>query len=190
MSVVAFRPSPPAEATTVRHLDRLLDRSAFVDHLRRAVGRADGPGGELALLAMALDPFVLTPSADTWEARAEVGIVTSSRLVGFLHHRYVPARVAGDEFLVLAEGLVDADEARELGHQLLTVAHWCDPHLFGARPLTASVGIALHEHHSSAEQLIIEADIALYRARREGGDRLQVFEPWMRDEATVPSPTA
>ena len=62
MSVVAVRPPCASGGTAARHSLGLLDRPPFFEHLQRAIGRADGLGGELALLAMALDPFF--PTAD------------------------------------------------------------------------------------------------------------------------------
>ena len=60
MSVLAS-PSPlHVDGDPVRHMPRLLDRPSFFEHLQRAIGRADGLGGEIALLAMALDPFFPT----------------------------------------------------------------------------------------------------------------------------------
>ena len=76
------------------------------------------------------------------------------------------------------------DDALELAEQIVMVVRWSDFDLFEDRPVTASVGVALHQAHSSAEQLLIKADIAMYVARREGGDRMQIFEEWMRDTDT------
>ncbi len=183
MSVIAF-PSPlRPEADPVRHMPRLLDRPSFLEHLQRAIGRADGLGGEIALLAMALDPFFPTAGADSWEIRQEVNIVTASRLVAFLHHSYVPASLGSEEFLVLAEGVGGVDEALGLADQILTVVRWSDVHLFEDRPVTASVGVAFHQARSSAEQLLIKADIAMYVARRAGGDRTELFAEWMGAKA-------
>jgi diguanylate cyclase (GGDEF)-like protein len=181
MSVLASSSPSGLEAEPARHVPRLLDRLSFFEHLRRAIGRADGLGGEIALLAMSLDPFFPTAAADSWEIRQEVGIVTASRLVAFLHHSYVPARIADDEFLVLAEGFRSVDDALDLADQIVTVVRWSDFESFEDKPVTASVGIALHQSRSSAEQLLVKADIAMYVARREGGDRMQLFEEWMRD---------
>jgi two-component system, sensor histidine kinase LadS len=185
---VIASPSPSRpEADPARHMRRLLDRASFFQHLQRAIGRADGLGGEIALLVMALDPFFPTAGADSWEIRQEVNIVTATRLVAFLHHSYVPACVGGEEFVVLAEGVRSVDDALELAEQIVTVVRWSDFHLFEDRPVTASVGVALHQARSSAEQLLIKADIALYVARREGGDRMQLFAEWMRAEADTPT---
>ena len=181
MSVLASPSLLHVDGDPVRHMSRLLDRPSFFEHLQRAIDRADRLGGEIALLAMALDPFFPTAAADSWEVRQEVSIVTASRLVAFLHQSYIPARIAGDELLVLAEGVRGVDDALELAEQIVMVVRWSDVDLFEDRPVTASVGVALHQAHSSGEQLLIKADIAMYVARREGGDRMQIFEEWMRD---------
>lgn len=168
---------------TPRPCSRLLDRARFLDRVDRAIGRNDSLGRDLTLLALALDPFAVSPAAGAWEAREEVYAVTAARLIGCLHHTAVTARIADDEFVVLAEGRGGFVGGVELGTELLDTVRWPDPAFFEAGPLTASVGIARHEPHIAGELLLLHADIAMTVARSEGGDRCRVFEEWMRGTA-------
>jgi diguanylate cyclase (GGDEF)-like protein len=183
---VAVSASPECEGVPRHHLARLLDRPAFFALLRRAITRNEGAGDDLALLAMAVDPFVVADSAEAWKMREEVGTVTAGRMVGCLHYACVTARIAGDEFLVLVEGM-GVEGTIQVSEQILVAVRWPDPQLFEETCLTASIGIAFHEPGLAAEQLLINADMAMYSARRAGGDRCRVFEEWMR-EAALTSP--
>ena len=73
--------------------------------------------------------------------------------------------------------------AVEIAEQVLMAVQGPEPSVFEGESVTASVGIALQEPGMAAEQLLINADIALYSARSAGGNRHQVFEAWMRDTA-------
>jgi diguanylate cyclase (GGDEF)-like protein len=180
---VADHPDPASEAPPLRLGNRLLDRDTFFDHLRRAMARNEGVGGDLALLVMALDPFVVADASGAWSMHDEVCMVTAGRVIGCLHHSHVTARIAGDEYLVLAEGAGGVGGAVEVSEQILMAVRWPDPHLFEGESVTASIGIALQESRMAAEQLLINADLAMYAAKSDGGNRYQVFEPSVRDAA-------
>jgi diguanylate cyclase len=132
---------------------------------------------------MAMDPFEVSDTSDAWGIREEVLTVTAGRFLGCLHHTYITARIAGDEFLVLTEGIRGVEGAAEIAEQILMAVRGPEPSVFGRKSVTASVGIALQEPGMAPEQLLINADIALYSARSGGGNRHQVFEDWMRDTA-------
>ena len=137
---------------------------------------------------MAMDPFEVSDTSDAWGIREEVLTVTAGRFLGCLHHTYVTARIAGDEFLVLTEGIRGVEGAVEVAEQILMAVRGPEPSVFERKSVTASVGIAFQEPGMAAEHLLINADIALYSARNSGGNRHQVFEDWMRDTAlTEPS---
>jgi GGDEF domain-containing protein len=51
--------------------------------------------------------------------------------------------------------------------------------------VSASIGIALQGSRRSAEQVMIDADIAMFSARSGGGDRYQVYQEWMRETAVA-----
>src|ERR1700683_2582161 len=89
--LVADHPNPLGGLSPQRHLNRLLDRATFFEHLRRAMARNEGVGGNLALLAMAMDPFVVSDAdaSDAWGIREEILTVTAGRFLGCLHHTCV-----------------------------------------------------------------------------------------------------
>jgi GGDEF domain-containing protein len=186
-------PDPVAEPLRPRplvprhHRARLLDRNSFFDQLRRAVIRNEGIPGGLALLAVAPDPLTCEHSTVTWEMREEICLLTAGRLVGCLHYSHPTTRVGGDEFLVLAESIGAVDNAVHLAEQILFAVR--EPEIVrpGERSATASVGIALPEPRTSAEQLQNNAAVAMHLARTGGGNRLQVYGEWMEEAGVVAS---
>jgi GGDEF domain-containing protein len=177
--IVVERPDPRVRELPSWRETRLLDRPTFFDRLQRAVLRNQGAGGGLALLAMKLDPFVMADSGSTWARREEVHMISAGRLIGCLHHTCVTGRIAGDEFAVLAEGISDLRRATGMAEQMLMCVRWPED------LVTASIGIALQGSRRSAEQVMIDADIAMFSARSGGGDRYQVYQEWMRETAVA-----
>ena len=166
---------------------RLLDRNSFFEQLRRAVIRNEGIPGGLALLAVAPDPITFEHTNGSWEMREEICLITAGRLVGCLHYSHSTTRVAGDEFLVLAEGIGTVDGAVGLAEQILLAVRRPEIVRPGEKSATASVGIAMQEPRTSAEQLQNNAAAAMYLARTGGGNRRQVYGEWMKEADVVAS---
>jgi len=187
MSDSVAEPPAPRPLVARQHRARLLDRNSFFDQLRRAVIRNEGIPGGLALLALAPDPLTFEHTSGTWEMREEICLLTAGRLVGCLHYSYPTTRVAGDEFLVLAEGIGTVDGAVDLAEQILLAVRQPEIVRPGEKSATASVGIAMPEPRTSAEQLQNNAAVAMYLARTGGGNRSQVFGDWMKEAGGVAS---
>jgi GGDEF domain-containing protein len=151
------------------------------------MARNGGDGGGLALLALTVDSCTVADARVTWDRREEVQTVTAGRLVGCLHYTSVVARMAGDEYVVLAEGTGDIPSATGLADQILTSVRWPDPRRVDGS-VTASIGIALQQSFTTAERLLTNADVAMYSARGGGGDRYQVFQEWMCETEVAGSP--
>jgi Diguanylate cyclase, GGDEF domain len=165
-------PRPVERAHRLR--SRLVDGAPFADHLCRAVQRNTGVPGGLAVLAVAPDPPVLAHHDDTWAIRQEIHLVTAARLVGCLHYSSLVTRAAGDQFVVLAEGIGSVVGAAALAEHILEAVR--RPEMVrNERPVTASIGIAFQEPGSTADVLQHHAIGAMYSARTGGGDRYQVY---------------
>jgi diguanylate cyclase (GGDEF)-like protein len=187
MSLVAAgaQTGPAFECRTARFGDRLIDRTRFLDHVERALGRNDTLGRDVTLLTLSLDPLSFTDPHVEWGD--EVHAVTAARLIGCLHHTTVVARISGDEFAVLAEGQGGLAGAAELAAHMREAVCRPDGALFATGRLTVSIGIARHEPHIAAELLLVHADRAMRVARQEGGGRWQVFEEWMAGSSATPA---
>jgi predicted signal transduction protein with EAL and GGDEF domain len=94
------------------------------------------------------------------------------------------ARWGGDEFVVVAEDVVDEQDAAQLGKRLTEAGR--KPFRVGDEEFvcTVSVGVAVATNsHRSAESLLQEADLALYKAKDHGRDRAEMFDEDLRTKA-------
>ena len=93
------------------------------------------------------------------------------------------ARVGGDEFTILLEGLRDPSDAVRIAERLREAI--AVPLILHGQEvfITASVGIAVSAAPLSGEELLRDADIAMYRAKASGGDGCAVFDTTMHNRA-------
>jgi diguanylate cyclase (GGDEF)-like protein/PAS domain S-box-containing protein len=159
-------------------LTGLFNRRHFEAELGRQVAHADRHAPAGAALLLDLDNFKYVNDTLGHGAGDDLIRSISGVLRGRLRETDVVARLGGDEFAVL---VVDADAAKaekvaaDLGEavrrNVITV---------GDRPLrvTASIGVApLRRRELTAEEVLMEADIAMYRAKEAGRDRYAVYTP-------------
>ncbi|UZX15187.1 EAL domain-containing protein [Thermus sp. PS18] len=159
-------------------LTGLPNRLFFLEKLAQAL-KEEGP--HLAIMYLDLDGLKLVNDLDGHAAGDEVLRVIAARLRAALRPRDLVARQGGDEFLVLLTGLRTPSEAVRIAERLLEVARI--PIAMGERlyHLSTSLGIALGEPGLSPGELLKRADLALYRAKGEGKDRLAFFEPQLQE---------
>ena len=96
----------------------------------------------------------------------------------------VVSRLGGDEFAILIEYADGLESARDLSQRILSVLG--RPMWVAGRELfpSASLGIAAwHPRYRNGEELLRDADAAMYRAKAQGRDRYAVFDEAMREEA-------
>ncbi len=153
-------------------LTGLPNRAAAMAALAEALGRATGGEDAVAVLFVDLDGFKQVNDRCGHAAGDAVLCAVAARLRALLRSGDVVARLGGDEFVVVTEGL-DAERARGLAERLVTAvsAPVELPLESGGRaPLVgASVGVALSPGaRVSAERLLREADVAVYRAKALG----------------------
>lgn len=101
------------------------------------------------------------------------------------------ARFGGDEFVVMLEGLSEyideaAAQSRDIGEKILTTLN--QPYYLGAyeNRTTASIGITLFNgHEQPIDELMKQADLAMYQAKRAGRDTLRFFDPQMQSSVNA-----
>ncbi|HEX7168953.1 MAG TPA: EAL domain-containing protein [Acidimicrobiales bacterium] len=165
-------------------LTGVANRTVFMDRLRQALRRLERRDGLVAVLFLDLDRFKLVNDSLGHGVGDAVLLQMAERLLQVLRPEDTLARLGGDEFAVVIEDMTSADEAVALGARIIEAGR--APFLVGDEQFvcTTSAGIAVStDARRSAEALLQEADLALYRAKDRGRDRADVFDEDLRTRA-------
>ena len=164
-------------------LTQLPNRALFKKRLTEALNRPESVGRELAVLLLDLDDFKTVNDSLGHVAGDRLLIRVAERLLASLRDTDIGARLGGDEFVVLLEDLANPEEAIAVAERILEAVS--RPMLIDNRMVAvqASLGIALTQTGADAGDLIRNADLAMYAAKREGGARFRIFETGMHSGA-------
>jgi diguanylate cyclase (GGDEF)-like protein/PAS domain S-box-containing protein len=162
-------------------LTALPNREVFADELARALARARRPDADVGVLYIDLDAFKRVNDTIGHDAGDEILAQAARRLRDVVRAGDVVGRLGGDEFAILLERLDHDHEA--IGVARRALGAFAEPFEVAGTPITvsAAVGLALAssaEH--TADRLIHEADIAMYRAKALGRNRLAIFDSDLR----------
>jgi diguanylate cyclase (GGDEF)-like protein len=130
-----------------------------------------------------LDRFKAVNDSLGHDASDQLLVAVARRLQDNVRPTDTVARLAGDEFVVLCDGVSDARGAVAAAERLR--AALAEPIRLGADlvHVTASVGIALADDTTnSPEALLQAADVAMYRAKQEGRAHFEIFDDAMRTQ--------
>lgn len=172
------------------HHDPLTDlpnRQLFVERLDTAIRSAREAEGSCAVLFLDIDHFKLINDGIGHHAGDEILREVAPRLASGLRRGDTVARFGGDEFGIVLKSVEGEDDAREIADRLLDSIS--EPIMFDGVEnfITASVGIAIYraviDETKLAEDLIQEADAAMYQAKDMGRAQAQVFGKPMRERA-------
>jgi diguanylate cyclase (GGDEF)-like protein/PAS domain S-box-containing protein len=166
-------------------LTGLANRQLILDRADQMLVRARRNGDPVAAYFVDLDNFKDANDSLGHEAGDRLLQAVASRLVGLLRSSDTVGRLGGDEFVILAEGGSLSDGPGGIAErirQVLKPAFYVEG--FETIPITvsASVGIAVGDRQT-AQDLLRDADIALYRAKGSGRDQFIVFEEAMQQAA-------
>ena len=163
-------------------LTGLPNRALFYDRLRQALGRAKREQTMVGLMFLDLDRFKQINDTLGHAAGDRVLKVVADRLKGFLREVDTIARLGGDEFTVVIEGVSQPEQLSGVAEKMRNTLG--EPVDLDGRDLSvsASIGITLYPRDSEdIEQLIKNADIAMYHAKHRGGrQQFQFYEQGMR----------
>ena len=159
-------------------LTGLPNRALFLDRLSLAFSRRSRSRGQnCGVLFLDLDRFKEVNDTLGHAAGDELLIAVAERLRAALRPQDTAARLGGDEFAILVENILSiADMEHMAGRVLQAMEREFE---VGGRILRAgtSIGVAIAgPDHAAPELLIRDADFAMYRAKQEGGGRIEIFD--------------
>lgn len=164
-------------------LTGLPNRILLEDRLRLTLRRARRRGGEVAVLFVDLDNFKVVNDSLGHEAGDRLLVAVTKRLQAVVRPEDTVARLGGDEFIFLLE---DAGLERASSTAERILAKLGSPIALKGRKVyaTPSIGVALGgDDTERAEDLLRDADLAMYRAKHAGKARYAVFEEGMNRRA-------
>jgi len=160
----------------------LANRALFRDRVEHALERQERDDRSLAVLLLDLDDFKAVNDSLGHAVGDRLLVEVGHRLKGLVRGADTVARLGGDEFAVLMEDARD-EEAAEAAERIAD--GFKKPYRLEGRDVIvrASIGIdivhASGTAHPGAEEVMRNADVAMYTAKAEGKGRYQVFEPTM-----------
>ena len=168
-------------------LTRLPNRRLLLDRLKQALASSARNGRQGALLFIDLDNFKTLNDTQGHNVGDLLLQQVAQRLESCVRKGDTVARLGGDEFVVMLEDLSkNTREAAALtevvGNKIL--ATLCRPYLLGGHEYhsTPSIGATLfNDRQQTREELLKQADIAMYQAKKDGRNTLRFFDPQMQD---------
>ena len=166
-------------------LTGLPNRTCFHQGLEQALARLHGDAGHrFAVLFLDLDRFKVINDSVGHLYGDMMLKEAAGRLAGCVRDGDMVARLGGDEFAVLMLDIAGADDACHTAGRVIDALS--GPMQVGGKELftSASVGITLGEpRYRKAEELLRDADVAMYRAKAHGRQRFELFDERLHQEA-------
>jgi diguanylate cyclase (GGDEF)-like protein/PAS domain S-box-containing protein len=185
-AVIVFRDASERKAfeeQLARHafqdaLTGLANRRLLLDHLDHALLQAERTGTQMAVLFCDIDRFKLVNDNLGHHVGDELLRVIGDRIRGAVRAGDTVSRYGGDEFVILAEGITSLDDANEVADAVLLALR--EPIVLSTGHevvTTVSIGVALSEYGNSRDDLLRDADVAMYRAKERGrGGQFALFD--------------
>lgn len=149
-------------------LTGLPNRSLFMDRLSQAPMRARRSGNTYGVVYLDLNRFKQVNDTLGHSAGDDLLVQVADRLTAQMRETDTLARLSGDEFAIVLEGIEDEGIIEQLGPRLLSI--FDEPFVLGESTATVrpSIGIAFDEDgNSEPEGLLRSADLAMYAAKRD-----------------------
>lgn len=151
-------------------LTGISNRSAFLAELESVINEAERTGKHLAVIFMDLDRFKQINDSLGHEAGDRLLQKVAERLLKGVKEYDCVARFGGDEFVILVSGFSDPQAVKVVAHRILEEIE--QPFYLYGRPylIGASIGISVYPKDGTDQETLIQnADLAMYRAKENGG---------------------
>jgi diguanylate cyclase (GGDEF)-like protein/PAS domain S-box-containing protein len=156
-------------------LTGLANKALFQDRIAHAALRLQRHGGRMAILFIDLDDFKTVNDSLGHSVGDELLVTVSERIAACLRPGDTAARLGGDEFAVLIEAVAGDDDAPTIAERIIDSLP--EPVLLSGRTVAAaaSVGITYADQHARADEVLRNADLAMYTAKAAGKNCFRVF---------------
>jgi diguanylate cyclase (GGDEF)-like protein len=170
-------------------LTGLPNRALFMDRLERLLASSQSAATRFAVLFLDIDRFKLVNDSLGHVAGDELLVEIAKRLESSLRAKdtvarfegvHTLARMGGDEFTVLLDGIGDSEVALSIANRLRAAV--AQPFQLQGRDVTTSISVGLvvsDDRYRRAEEMVRDADTAMYRAKELGKARCEVFDTSM-----------
>jgi diguanylate cyclase (GGDEF)-like protein/PAS domain S-box-containing protein len=160
----------------------LANRALFVDRVQHSLRSTARSSSKLAVMFLDLDDFKTVNDSLGHPAGDAVLVEVAGRLAGTVRPSDTVARFGGDEFAVLLDPVSGSDEAALVAERVLAALEAPmeveRKHVYAR----ASIGICVGgDGFEDAEELVRNADVAMYMAKRDSNGRYRLFEPEMHE---------
>ena len=164
-------------------LTNLANRSLFRERVERALQKRSGASGTVAVLFLDLDNFKTINDSMGHAAGDQLLFEVGRRLLNATRGCDTVARLGGDEFAILIDNVRVAGDCVRVAERVLKSMQ--EPvQLDGAEvTVSTSIGIVRDAGSESADDILRNADVAMYNAKQRGKGRHSLFEPGMHDKA-------
>ncbi|HMK55941.1 MAG TPA: EAL domain-containing protein [Dissulfurispiraceae bacterium] len=168
-------------------LTGLPNRALLMDRLQHAFTRSIRNSEHIfAVIFLDLDRFKVINDSMGHNTGDELLVEVSKRLKECVRSGDTVARLGGDEFVILVEDLDDADHARQTAERIQQILKV--PFVIGGTQMfiSCSIGIAFSSlEYLNADELLRDADTAMYRAKAKGKARHEIFDKSMHAQAVT-----
>jgi diguanylate cyclase (GGDEF)-like protein/PAS domain S-box-containing protein len=164
-------------------LTGLPNRVLFQDRLEHVARRGLRSDGTAAVLFLDLDRFKIVNDSLGHLVGDDMLVAVADRLLSVIRPGDTVARLGGDEFTILLEDLADFEEAQVVADRVLATLD--APFTVRGQELylSASIGIAMIPPGATPEEVVRDADAAMYRAKSEGRNRHALFDSTLHQAA-------
>ncbi|MDB5333470.1 MAG: diguanylate cyclase/phosphodiesterase [Phycisphaerales bacterium] len=194
---ITLRKNMEADLRTAAQKDRLTglpNRALLLDRLQLAIARYKrSKESRYAVLFLDFDRFKMVNDSLGHEVGDQLLVEIAARLksatrmvdsVSRESDKATASRLGGDEFVILLDGLRAVEDAAQVAGRILQALG--EPYKLGGHEIvsTASIGIVTSDYgYDRAEDVLRDADTAMYRAKSEGKDRFVIFDETMHAAA-------
>ena len=164
-------------------LTLLANRALFRDRVEHALAVSKRSDRGVAMLFIDLDNFKNINDSFGHSQGDRVLSASAQRLIQCTRSGDTVARLGGDEFAVLLENLTSQDPVVEIATRIVTALREPFPFLGSDLRISASIGVAFATRDDGVEELLRNADVAMYSAKSQGKGRYAIFVAEMPDVA-------